>query len=653
MPSCGKCGTTSVNYVKFCGKCGNLTGAVPGAPTTPVLKTPPPGAVVTEVKIERGTNACFTCNQNIKDGDEILDLGEHKFHRECFKCSECHVDLKDQQSQCQDGVYFCQACFIDKYLVSCRSCNQKITSAAILPALGGYYHPQCFVCVICKQPFTEGRFGLNAELQPVHPACKTGSVGGNVCSVCNKVMDLVDEVEVKPGLYMHQQCFKCTHCHEQLEGASQVHNNKVYCREDYINLFMNRCARCSEAILAQMATKPTGQTFHPECMKCSECGAQCTTLIGGFFRCNLHKRKAVVMVNCNICKEDITDPEEVVCCIGRNIHLNCFFCQICGEQLEYRAARLRKDLLCCIGCASRDPKADDGGLTRMQEQIRQAHLRTRKTNGGLTRFYQNASNEIKWQKGDLLGKGAFGMVYKGQLLPSGDTVAIKNVTPTNQEQREMIEKEIEVMSSLRHPNIVTLLGIQRNDDNDLDILMEYVPGRALDVELKTKWPLDDAAMRFWTKQLVSALVYCHGRNVIHRDLKGRNVLVNGNQLKICDFGSAALLGQDVSKATEEYNYTPLWTAPEILTGEYDNRVDIWSLGCVLIEMGSGKEPWAEEEFEHPFRALFTIGNTDKLPKLPDNISPGCKDFMLQCLQRDPSRRPDARTLLKHEWLSAK
>lgn len=357
------------------------------------------------------------------------------------------------------------------------------------------------------------------------------------------------------------------------------------------------------------------------------------------------------MVNCNICKEDILDPDEVIMIVGRLLHLNCFFCQICGEQLDHRSSRIRKDLLCCFTCASRDPHADDGTLTSVQEQIRQAHLRQRKKQGGMTAFYQTTSSEIKWEKGDLLGKGAFGMVYKGQLVPSGDLVAVKNVSPQDQEQRDMIEKEIEVMSALRHPNIVTLLGIQRNGEQDLDIIMEYVPGKALDVELQRKLPLDDETMRFWTKQLVSALVYCHGRNVIHRDIKGRNILVNGNQLKICDFGSAALLGQDVSKATEDYNYTPLWTAPEILTGEYDNRVDIWSLGCVLIEMGSGKEPWSEEEFENPFRALFTIGNTDKLPRLPENISAGCRDFTLQCLNRDPGLRPDARTLLKHEWLS--
>jgi serine/threonine protein kinase len=82
-----------------------------------------------------------------------------------------------------------------------------------------------------------------------------------------------------------------------------------------------------------------------------------------------------------------------------------------------------------------------------------------------------------------------------------------------------------------------------------------------------------------------------------------------------------------------YNYTPLWTAPEVLVGDYNSKVDIWSLGCVIIEMASGKPPWSEENFENPFRALYHIGNSGSIPKIPDTVSAVGRAFILLCLER--------------------
>ncbi len=99
-----------------------------------------------------------------------------------------------------------------------------------------------------------------------------------------------------------------------------------------------------------------------------------------------------------------------------------------------------------------------------------------------------------------------------------------------------------------------------------------------------------------------------------------------------------------------YNYTPLWTAPEVLVGDYNSKVDVWSLGCVIIEMASAKPPWSEQNFENPFRALYHIGNSDSIPKIPETLGDVAREFISQCLRRDPDKRPDSTTLLKHEWL---
>lgn len=150
-----------------------------------------------------------------------------------------------------------------------------------------------------------------------------------------------------------------------------------------------------------------------------------------------------------------------------------------------------------------------------------------------------------------------------------------------------------------------------------------------------------------------ALYYMHTNDIIHRDIKAKNILVdtNGN-LKIADFGSAKQINRlMLDTATVSYNYTPLWTAPEVVRdGQYDRKVDIWSLGCVMIEMATAKLPWHECNFENPFQSLFHIGNSDATPNIPDHLSIPCKDFVRQCLTRNPAKRPDAEELLRHEFL---
>jgi serine/threonine protein kinase len=101
-----------------------------------------------------------------------------------------------------------------------------------------------------------------------------------------------------------------------------------------------------------------------------------------------------------------------------------------------------------------------------------------------------------------------------------------------------------------------------------------------------------------------------------------------------------------------YAYTPLWVAPEVLTGRYNSAVDIWSVGCVVIELAAGREPWAEMRFESTFAALYFIASHhDCLPVIPPSLSAAGHDFIRQCLTRDPDRRPTASQLLQHPFVT--
>jgi len=123
-------------------------------------------------------------------------------------------------------------------------------------------------------------------------------------------------------------------------------------------------------------------------------------------------------------------------------------------------------------------------------------------------------------------------------------------------------------------------------------------------------------------------------------------------VKIADFGSAKIVDNILKNEglSTSYHYTPLWLAPEVVSGKYNSKVDIWSLGCTMLEMGSGKDPWYEQKFENTFQALYFIANSGQYPKFPSHLSPLAIDFLKACFTRDPEKRPSAEELLKHEFI---
>eukprot|EP00466_Bigelowiella_natans_P010375 jgi/Bigna1/52869/estExt_Genewise1Plus.C_120143 len=263
--------------------------------------------------------------------------------------------------------------------------------------------------------------------------------------------------------------------------------------------------------------------------------------------------------------------------------------------------------------------------------------------------------KIKWKKVKELGRGAFGVVIWGIDTRTGQSIAIKQIRlKSKQDFEKAKEVEHEVVNTLKklsHPNIVELYAVER-DGKKLNIIMEYVPSNSIDWVVKKIGKLDDEYMYKVTAQILLALVYCHENGLIHRDIKGKNILVdNYGNVRLADFGSA-LLASDSEMQKENAEYTPLWAAPEMVKGDgkYTTKVDIWSLGCTIVEMASGKEPWSECNFANPFMALYSIGSTDKIPKIPETMSKEGFDFTMRCLTRDPSLRPSAKELQKHKWV---
>ncbi|XP_052298731.1 mitogen-activated protein kinase kinase kinase NPK1 isoform X1 [Citrus sinensis] len=269
------------------------------------------------------------------------------------------------------------------------------------------------------------------------------------------------------------------------------------------------------------------------------------------------------------------------------------------------------------------------------------------------------SPPIRWRKGELIGCGAFGRVYMGMNLDSGELLAVKQVLiaanfaskEKAQDHIKELEEEVKLLKDLSHPNIVRYLGTVREEES-LNILLEFVPGGSISSLLGKFGPFPEAVMRTYTKQLLLGLEYLHNHGIMHRDIKGANILVdNKGCIKLADFGASKQVAELATiSGAKSMKGTPYWMAPEVIrqTG-HSYSADIWSVGCTVIEMATGKPPWSQQYQE--VAALFHIGTTKSHPPIPENLSVKAKDFLLKCLEKEPDLRPTASELLKHPFVT--
>ena len=278
-----------------------------------------------------------------------------------------------------------------------------------------------------------------------------------------------------------------------------------------------------------------------------------------------------------------------------------------------------------------------------------------------------SGDRIRWKKGDLIGAGSYGKVYIGLNENSGVLMAVKEVEVCDAKEAKSLQQEIDLMRSLSHDNIVAYLGSEVDaEEHILYIFTEWVPGGSISNILQKFGRLTENVVRNYTRQVLTGLDYLHSKGVIHRDIKGANILVDDRAtIKLADFGASKRLflpsanrkgrQPDLSlgnKGTKSLRGTPYFMAPEVVKQSgHGRKADIWSVGCTVLQMITGKPPWKAMQFPSVSALLYHICNTNKPPEMPDAISNELRSFLMICFQREPAERPTAKRMLQHPFVA--
>ncbi|KAI9348024.1 kinase-like domain-containing protein [Obelidium mucronatum] len=272
---------------------------------------------------------------------------------------------------------------------------------------------------------------------------------------------------------------------------------------------------------------------------------------------------------------------------------------------------------------------------------------------------------IRWIKGDMIGKGSFGSVFYGVNVVTKEVMAVKqidvipisrfrNKQEAGKNREKMIDclrSEILLLNELNHENVVRYLGFDI-ENTLVSVFLEYVGGGSIASMIAKFGKFDEPITQSLLHQIINGLEYLHDRCIIHRDIKGANILVTmEGSVKISDFGISKK--NELNRAYQinskmEFVGSVFWMAPEMSGGGsasflgYSAKIDVWAVGCVALEMLSGKHPWSGKGH---MQAMWELRNGNA-PPVPDGLSREAMVFLAHCFKMDPEERPTASRLFE-------
>uniref|UniRef100_A0A669PR06 non-specific serine/threonine protein kinase n=1 Tax=Phasianus colchicus TaxID=9054 RepID=A0A669PR06_PHACC len=248
-----------------------------------------------------------------------------------------------------------------------------------------------------------------------------------------------------------------------------------------------------------------------------------------------------------------------------------------------------------------------------------------------------------------IGHGSFGAVYFARDVRTNEVVAIKKMSYSGKQSNEKwqdIIKEVKFLQRIKHPNSIEYKGCYLREHTAW-LVMEYCLGSASDLLEVHKKPLQEVEIAAITHGALQGLAYLHSHNMIHRDIKAGNILLTEpGQVKLADFGSAS-----IASPANSFVGTPYWMAPEVILamdeGQYDGKVDVWSLGITCIELAERKPPLFNM---NAMSALYHIAQNESPTLQSNEWSDYFRNFVDSCLQKIPQDRPTSEELLKHMFV---
>ena len=290
--------------------------------------------------------------------------------------------------------------------------------------------------------------------------------------------------------------------------------------------------------------------------------------------------------------------------------------------------------------------------------------------------------KTRWLRGEVIGVGAFGRVYFGLSEKTGVMMAVKEIRCPDDAPAEELQglvSEISMLKKLVHENIVGYLGARIEREHFLYIFTQWVPGGSIESLLERFGALTHTMVMNYTVQILRGLEYLHEENVVHRDIKSANILVDENGvIKLSDFGTCKRLQeidrtrnqgynrynlmehQDVHKQAKQnlrrkhsFAGTPFYMAPEVMLQEaYDQSADIWSVGCTVLHMSTNKRPWSEKKFKTLPQLMIHLKKTHQTPEIPYQLPEPLRKFISRCFIRNQEDRPPASRLLQDAFLKS-
>ncbi|KAI5064165.1 hypothetical protein GOP47_0020835, partial [Adiantum capillus-veneris] len=325
---------------------------------------------------------------------------------------------------------------------------------------------------------------------------------------------------------------------------------------------------------------------------------------------------------------------------------------------EVDLAHVRKDwhnaaLAGCVGCGTEGcggkclPNQLQGDADQEKPCMTVSSSKSKKI---FKKAQMKKTKNFEWKRGELLGEGAYGKVFCGLNQSTGELMAVKQLkfhNMTDDEEKDFymtcLEREISLYKEMRHKHIVGYIDMDKDEEAGyLYIFLEYVSGGSIQSMLERFGPFSEPLVRVYTRQLLLGLEYLHKNKIVHRDIKGGNVLVDSDGVvKLADFGaSKAFHEATITDACKSIRGSIFWMAPEVIKGDnYGRHADIWSVGCTVIEMLTAMHPWPG--IDNSWAAIFQIAKASSGPPIPETASDDAKNFLGNCFHLDPKLRPSA------------